>query len=652
MMHGTISGTRRLGRGLLAGLTVAIAGWAMPTPATAAPAALNQAAGDAEVVLLAKNLKQLNQKVNQFKEAAAPPMMAMMAPQNGLKALKGFMGVKQGFDNTGSLLVSISGVADAMEQGGRPEAAIVLPVSDYQALAQGLGGKPGGVSKVSVFKGKPGFIRDLGNGHAVLARRKGVVKNYQPGGNADRLAAQAGAIGGQALNDADIALWADMNELGPLMAKNMKKRFKQRRKAIKQQIEQGMANPGKMMGFNLVASSMTTFLQDAEAAVVGLDVNKPGLGLSLAVQHKPGSAIGEYLSAGEGQLGAMLDRLPAQDFLFAGGYDGEGLAVNKVINELSGKFLGVMKKQNVPGGEQNPVIKIINQWVDLQTQKQAMAAAWYLPSAQGMQKHGLKQIISLSKVANTGDHLNKHQKLFNSLSMVAPAAAAGAQGGPPPGQDGGQGPKINYESGAVNIDVNGQTVKANRYSIEANMPPGAMQQMGPMKMVTGGDSLTGLIAGRDGYVVNSTTADEALFASALGQVGQAGGLGQSPGMTKLGDKALPPSPVGAMYVSFSGLGKLANRFAPMMGLGGQGQGKLVNMPNDLPPLAIGLGAEQDGVAARLYLPTESAKFATTAGMKGWMKFKQQMQQGGGGQPGHGGPGGPGNGGTPPAPPVN
>jgi hypothetical protein len=652
---GQIAQSMRQGRALGL-LTVAALATALVAPKAQAapPAALSQASGEAELVLATGNLQEVSQKVSQFKQAALPPMMQMMMPPNPLAAMKQKVGIRQGLDDTGSMAITLGNLTQTMQGQGQPAIAIILPVSDYGQLATGLGGQAEGVSEVKVFGGEPGYLRDLGNGYAVLAEKKPVATNYQPGGDVARFTDPAGTLGNQALDAADAMLWVDMAALGPVLKKQVQTELDHERTMLKKQIDNGQQPPAALPAFEMGRDIVLTVLEDTEGAVAALDVSAEGVGLSAAVQHAAGSAIGDYISAGDGHAEALLDELPADDFLLAAGYDYTAFNIQQAINNAMAK-LGPALKQQLGDEQWQPIEQLATQFAALAGQSQGEAGAWYLPSQQAMMQGGLMQYLAVGQVDDPDEYRAQMPAFIDSLkSALGVAKQQMPQGNAAPGGPMPKLPTFTYEAGAQTLNVDGQAIEADRFTMDMNIPQQQMAMMGPAGMMLGGGKQQSLIASRGNYLVTATDSGGSLLEAGLKQAGQGGGLGSSPALAKLKDKALPANPIATTYVSFSGIGKLANRFAPMMmGAQGQGQGqgqgqpKMFNVPKDLAPLAMGLGAQDDGLAFRLYVPAETTQFATLSGMKAFMQFQRGMG---------GGPGGPGGGqrggGQPPLPPAN
>lgn len=162
-------------------------------------------------------------------------------------------------------------------------------------------------------------------------------------------------------------------------------------------------------------------------------------------------------------------------------------------------------------------------------------------------------------------------------------------------------------------------------------------QMGPaagfMTMFT---NFTGYATQADGYYLASTTLDQQLMAKGLATGKTGDGMGAGDTLAQVREKAIPDGAVAEVYISLGGIAETVGPMAMMFGM------PPIEVPQDLPPVAMGLGLNGTSAAGRLYVPNDTTRFII-----GTVKDIQSQMMGGPGAPR--GPGQPQGPGAPPPP---
>jgi len=627
---GEMRRTRRLGLGLLsAGLAAIALGPA--GPARAVPQVMSQASSDAQIVVTAGNLQQASQQISSLLQTTKLP--APRQSRNLAGTMQNMIGARQGFNADGGMVISVSGLKKAIQNPmqNEPTAVFVLPVSDYAAFAGNYNAEANGVSQIRMPIGQQAYIRKLGEGHAILSKKQAAVKNYKPGEGAQRFTQATGGLGGQYLNNAAVSVWVDMQALGPAVTSKLRQAFDQQRDELQRNIDQGQTNEAAMAVFEKVSQSLVNATENAQAVVLAFEVNKQGVGLSLAAQQGEDSQLSQHLKTSQSGVSDIIGQLPAQDYLFALGLDTQALGFGELADQAKTMIRNAMPP-GANGAAHQPVLDLVEQWGSLAGQTQSTASAWYVPGQQAMMSGGALQQVTISQVSDPEQYLKGSKQLMQQIEPASKVSGQAGQGEGPPGQQ--RGATVTYNDEAVQVEVDGQTIAADQYQIQANIPQQAMQQMGPAAMLLGGGNKQGYIAARENYVVSTLSQDQALLKSGLQAAVQGQGLAQSPAFKKIADRALPPNPFFAGYLSFGGVAQMANHMAPMLGAQPQGQGPWIQVPQDLAPLAIGAGAKNNGIALRLYLPGETIGFVGQTVQTKIMPMIKRMNRG---QPGGQGP---------------
>jgi hypothetical protein len=266
---------------------------------------------------------------------------------------------------------------------------------------------------------------------------------------------------------------------------------------------------------------------------------------------------------------------------------------------------------------------------------------------QAMMQGGPFQTLLVYQVQDPAGMRDQMQQYMDQLAgigfEVPEQAMAQGQGGsdapPSPEEGDSDGGKIEfqteYERDVEQVEANGQTVSIDRYYYSLE---GLEDVQGAAAQNT---TVEGYLAAvGDQYVVATNQPDMEVLKRGMGAIGQPDGLGQASGIQNVRSQGLPPNPIVTSYVSVGGLAKLGNQYIPMAAMFTGQQMEPIEVPEEVPPLVMGLGTEDAGLAWRFYIPSESSRFLSEVAQEKIIPLVMQLQQQGGGQ-GPSGPGGPG-----------
>lgn len=577
-------------------------------------AILSQAPAQSQVVIVIPSLSGLSQKIAALGQSLGvhSPMMA-----NVLGAFKQQSGMVHGINDKGSVVVALLDVDQAVKTHGEPTALVLMPVSDYNAfLGNFQNAKAAGdVTSFNMKDGETAYARHVGN-YAVMGPKEAAVKAYQPGGAAvtAHITQTIGQMGGKYLSMADVAIYADLQKLGPVFADALANELKQT-----QQRFAGIPGTGNRQAMmKLYEQGLSRVLRDAVGGVVTADLSADGIGLNEAYQFKPGSKTLAILHGGSAETPKALQRLPKEPYIFAGAVDTQAIRVFELLKplvDIAGK------------GGANPMTALYKDIMPQLEQATQMAFAWYAPPAGGRMGpgQGLFRSVSVLATPHPDQYIAAMKKsVLAGNGVTIPMANVPVQPGQPA-------PQIKmttqYQDNALQIDG----TKIDRYSMQMQFPPN-MGRANPMMMMFGGTTVQGYLAAQNGFVIDAKQADKNLLQAALQSVAKDNGLGSAGLIAQLRDKALPPHPAAEGYFNLAGLYQTLAPMA-MMWVGAP----LPPAPKNLPPIAMGIGIDQTDVAARLYVPVPVMKFVADTVMQVRQQMQQRMQRqfpqpNGGGEP--------------------
>ncbi len=591
------------------------AGVALQSASAGVPAALSQAPEGAQVVIIVPSLSDFSSKLAMLNQTLGLDLDELT---DALGAFKAEAGITDGLDDAGSALFVIRDLATAIQTEQEPDVLMVLPVTDYQAFIasfQGEGDAPAaaataaGVTTVVLPDGQDGFAKESG-GYAILGNTEQAVANYAAGGDAEAIGNRVGELGQHYLNNCDVAAYVDLAALAPALNEAIDKGIAEMDANFDQMAQGGMMQASDletMQTFmSLYASAGKAIVNSADGLVIALDISEHGIGITDAIQFKPDSPVMKYLPGGGPGTSSILARLPKGPYIAAGAYDAQSLAFSDLMEAMMAEM---------PEG--NAQFDIYRKAMPLVKQIQQYAGVFYTPDPNAlMTGSGALNMLQTYKVDDSAAYLAQTKAYISSMNGTSiPMAIPSADGGEPPAMT----YTTSYTDNALQLDG----VQVDQYSMEVQMPPELMMQMGPaagiMQMFT---NFTGYATQADGHYLATTTLDQQLITSGLATGKTGDGMGTGDALAAVRKKAIPPGGAAEVYLSFAGIIDTVGPMAAMFGM------PAIQAPEDLPPIALGLGIQGNSSAARFYVPNETTKFIIDT-----VKDVQAQMMGGPGGPG-------------------
>ena len=606
---------------LSAACTLSLAGPAQAQDVAAdAPALVtlfDAAPAGAEVVWAVPTLRGFSDRVAAF---AAETGIEVHAPDfaDALGAIKREMGLPQGLDDDGSLLVAVTGLATAMEaqldddpgnDNIEPSAVLLVPVSDYNAFITGLGGDPAADTTAVTLNRNQGFARKV-PGYAVIAPTAQAAAAYAPGAGGAVVAQAVGPHAAPWFEDGQSLVYIDVAALAPTLKAAI---------ALGMDEMQNELQNGDPTQAALMAPMMTAYAGLANGMIDGtdklaltLDLDAEGLGVTMGGRLNDGSDLASMLRA-PGQDGAaegqppLLTRLPDQPFLFAAAadltrWDTEALgeAVRGVAAELK-DAAGDADADAVGGLPIEQMVDLYTEMMQVAPDANAMGSVMYAPDAAAMMSGGFFNQLSVTQTPNADATLDRQKAVMakmNDLKIPMPAMNGGAA--PADGAANEMSFETTYTENALEIDG----TRVDQFQVKTVLPPALMQQFGPMAMVMGNAGTGGYLAAKDGYVLSTTVTDAQLVSRGLAALKTDDGLGATASLANLRDSQLPQDASMEAWLSVRGIANTVNPFLLMFAPGG-GQ---LNVPADLSPIAMGGAGDPEGMVLRLFVPTDVVRF--------------------------------------------
>lgn len=622
-------GTRSILTGLTAAAAVALAAIASPMLAedvAAAPtvtATLDQAAGDAEIVIVIPSLSGLSEAVAAF---ATETGLDQLAPEfdDGLGAFKQQMGWLEGVDDEGAMLVVVSGLAESIEatmkEGAQivpdnaadipnpsePTAIMLVPVSDYQAFVAQLGGDAGADATAVTYQNldgyqSDGYAKEL-NGYAVMGDSLETVQAYAAGDQGKAMAQALSPIVTDYLNGGDALIYLDMAALAPSFNLAIDKAVEEISREMNDP-DNGM--PAGMDGMltsmmNLYEQSGRLLVDGTDKLLLSMDFGDDGLGMTVSSKLTGDSELASFFAPaadaeGGSTSGPLLASLPDQPYIFASSVDATRFGLTALVETIT---------DAMGDGNEAGFMAMYQESLAIMKDVKGVASVFYAPEPAAMMAGGFYTSLTVYDVADADAYLASQKASLEKLSEIKVALPAMEQGQPASEMTF----TTTYTEKALVIDG----TDVHQFQINTILPPEMMQQFGPMAALMGNAGTGGYIAAKDGKVIVSTVTDPQLITRGLQALGNDDGVGSAGTIATLRENNLPEDSSMEVYISLAGIAKTANPFL-LMFLPGGGQ---VEIPADLPPLAMGGASDGEGVAMRMFVPHALVDF----GIKTYNQF--------------------------------
>jgi len=582
---------------------LAVASLAGPARAQAVPDVLNMAAADAEVILVVPNLAGASKKISQFMEALGMKDIPEMADPLG--ALKKKLGITKGLNENGAMLVSIGGIVSAMQTGNEPQIAMLIPVSDYKAFIGNFDSKDeDGISAFALPNGEPGYGKSIG-GYALIGPNKDIISKYKAGNAKDAIAKAAGTIGARHLASNDISIVLNLKALGA----QVRPMLKDLRAQADEGIEQGAEFAPKQMmemGKGVITSmfdSLDALLRDGELVIFGGDMSTKGVGFTTTAQFREGSELAKFFPGGKGTAAGVTAMLPNNPYLIAMGLDVRGIDFKGMVDEFAKR----MPKDNW-------MADMLKSATAMMPHAKRIGQAYYAPANAANLMMGLGG-VSVVDTVDPAAYLKATRGYFDSMNKMK------MEFGEFNGTNMNFTFTTTYKENALSPDAlaNLGGAKVDEYVIKFNLPKELMDQMGDAgNMVSMMLRQAGYVATLDKTVMMTTTVDTNLVKVGVEAMKQGNGLGAANLVKQVREAGLPADSNYEIFINvgaFAGLFNQVTAMAQMFEVPDFPQIPQLEVPNNLPPVALGGQVEKGGMSARFYVPMPVISWVKDVAMK-------------------------------------
>lgn len=543
---------------LIAAVTAAIASAPSQARADAAAALVSP---DAEAAIIVRSPAAVSRQIAQLRQTLNLPADEL---DDLLGQLKHHAGMAVGMDDRGTLVLAMLGRGEA---DGQPTWVMLVPVTNHDAFIENLGGDPADdVASLTLSTGQRAFGRLIGD-HVAMSHSRSAVQDYRLRDDADPLGAGAGAMGLQYLADADVAVVLDLEALQPTIERWLEQLDEQFDMLAGLGVGGAMVDQGRA-ALKMYRRAAATLAESSRTLVLAIELTDEGLGLTATMGLEPDAPLRAYFPGQPSRAADELARLPDRPYLLAVAVDERALAFGRLAKAAM---------EAMDDEQQAMLGPAYRQSLDLLDQTEAVAAAWYAPERR-IGGGGLLNAITLYRVADAGRYLADNRQLLEALDGQSITSAAG---------------EVTFHSSYVENALQIDGTRVDQYQVRVE-PDDAGRGFGAGN-AGAATSYNGYIAAAGNHVAVTTITDPQAIRNALRSVEQGAGIGAGGAIANLRDLALPPNVALEAYVSLHDI----------LPSGDQRGGRRGAALAEAPPVAIGIGVQDDGVALRIYLPIEA-----------------------------------------------
>ena len=562
--------------------------------------------GDALMVVKINKLADVNKKAGQlatdFGLAAQNPEAA-----DPLAAFKKDSGISKGINEQGDFALYFPNAhLEAFDNGGdgdKPAVVVVslIPVSDYDAFVgnfQDVKDVGGGISSGTPAGGRGDtlYMMKMGDFAAVSDHQDVLKKPSEP--------IKFAGVTGERLDKRDAVVYANFKQLGPMLKAEMDKDgnkdkakqdfldgFKDNEAAAKYQ-------PVAEAAFDQLWLAGQSFLRDADAAAITLNLSDPGIGFGVVAQFKPDSYLAKLLPSHKTTGDSMLTGLPTGTYLLYGGNVSDKAFNKKLFDDLLGPVMTKLK--DVP--DSKPLSEYVATAMDSLSVMGDARFGLYAPTGAFGQAPLLQEVVIQQGDAK---QLMADQKKMADLMPQLSKAVADAGGG-----EAAAAMKTNYTADAKTV----AGVSFSKFSTP--IPEGGDMGPNPMTYLFGPEGptyYTGEVDGKLLTVLGLT--DQQIEAAVAGVKDDGDPLAKVRGV-QLVSGQLPKERSAVLYFQPDELVRSGLNVGRQMGFNVP-----VQLPDDLPPVGLVAGPAENAIAVDGFVSKDLIQALVVAGLQ----VQQQMQ---------------------------
>lgn len=567
---------------------------------------LKSVPGDALLAIKISNLQQTSDKVKKLAEDLG---IAAMVPQfaDPIAAIQEQTNIRQGLDLAGELAFVFM---DPAHTGGDPDDAflVLVPVSDYAAFLTNFAGAKteGAVTEVEI--GRTTFIANWGKYAAIGVNKDAIAK--QPSGPGLSIP----ALSAKEIAGKDAILYANFaalrTKLVPQLQEHRPQLVAMMEDALKNEPAAAKFVPVLKAALNQALNVAEEFLNDADAATVGISIAPEGINSTVMAEFKSGSYIANTVSAmnAKNTDAPLLAGLPEGKYLFYGGGVSDPAVNSKLVSDLIDPIVKELAAVGPEGKAIEDYVATIKTYIASQKGQNfgVLAPTGAIGAEPLLQFISVQSGDAQSMAASYTKMIDQQTQVMKSFNVPGTAAITPTHTARAKTLDG-----VTFDTIVTKVDMNAQDPQAMQQAQIMNMmygPQGAVVNYGVV-----GDKLLTVSGVSDAVVSSAIAAVKANSAPLAGLE-----------RVKAVAAQLPKQRLAVIYVPVDEIATTVLNYARQFGAGMN-----VQLPPDLPPVGVTVATQGTAMRVDSHIPTTLIQSMVAAGMQA------AMQMGGGGPRGGG-----------------
>lgn len=547
---------------------------ARPTAAQDLDTLLERLPESYDAAILVPNLAALDAGLASFESSAG---LGLGELQDAVGRFKRELGLMRGIDDSGSMAIVI------IEAGENPLAVMLLPVTDYDALAESLGAEPGDMLDVTLPGGATGVLRQM-EGYAILGGNRQVVLAYDPTRDGSGFAPRFGARGARVAETSQLSVVLHTAEMDDAVATAELTRLAAVTLLHADTVLAPDFAPGKRMPFLTSVSGLLA--RGTDALVAGFTFSADGLDYIEAYRFADDDDTLAGLFLGQPEIAvaspdAVLAKLPDDPIIAAIAGDPKAVGMAELTDRFGGflTHLGLDPRHAL--GTAKP------QLAELFAQANGVATAIYAQPDPGQMTQRWLNTITVFEVEDERLFAESLEAAVLSLND-AEVPAGGAE-------------PITFTTTYEAEDRVLGGVRYDTFKVQVHVPMSLRGK--PMMLALAGlgeIGFTGQAAVIDGHVVVTTFDDLGTITRAIETVASGNGLGTGGAMQQLASQRMPE---GRAVVGFLDLAGVADTLAPFLAIAGDPDPASVEPGTE--PIVFAINADVSEASVHLFFPSSA-----------------------------------------------
>ncbi len=542
---------------------------ALAGAASAVPSIVDRIPADAAIAVAIPSVENLEKDIRSI-----ATLFGMPAGAINLDALLEQVGMSGVVAKTGPAAFFVVMPADG---AGEPSSGVMFTSTDFDAVVKSVGGKAENGMVTAEINGNPTYLKKLDGGFVFISPNEEFTKKFEgKAGSAAGFASMIGPMGDKATDKSDLSIIINFEKVRPFYEMGMDQ-FAAQLESMpipEEQAEQVTKMIEQVGG---------TYGKETKAIVATLNIDAAGVSLDWISRFNDGSTLAE-VAATPGNAGALLNRVPAMPFLAAFAADFANPGVQKLLTMLPDVAPKKPANDAAAKGDKGEKAAPAKPMFDSASMQKLLAKT-----------DGSVMVVGVSPAGIMGGLLTR------SVSFVAtkdPASYVTQNRAILQQMQDGDMAEVNYTEGGA--EVGGKKVDVFEVRLKPDGDnPMAGQVMAGLYGLSGGP--TGFIGAVDGGVISTFAKSSELFEKSVKAAAGTDALGGDKTMVATA-KNLPAGRVAEAYIGIKGIIDSVSGFIAM-----SNPNFKLDMPENLPPLALSLATGGGSLQATIFAPTPTLK---------------------------------------------